>query len=73
MRSDVHSREHDVSFVCNNEDCDNEAKWEIRGIFNTNGTLEVQGDDMGSEADCPECGDPGSPEDTDVIYTVISE
>lgn len=58
------NREQAVEFTCVNA-CD--ITWMIDGRFNASGEFEPEDlDDLGSDMDCPECGDRGEPTDSDV-------
>lgn len=62
-------REQRVEFACANEDCGGAPTWMVEGRFNADGEFEVAGTDepwMGSDMDCPECGELGEPTDSDV-------
>lgn len=59
-------REVDVEFVCIGT-CDEKPTWMVEGRFNAEGEFEpTSADAMGSDADCPECGERGEPTDEDV-------
>lgn len=73
--SDVGSvnREQRVEFVCVGT-CDDEDKptWVVDGRFNAESEFEPETiDDMGSDMDCPECGERGEPTDPDVMVADV--
>lgn len=45
--------------------CDDPPTWMVEGRFNVEGEFEpLEYDDMGSDMDCPECGERGEPTDS---------
>lgn len=57
-------REQSVEFTCT-MDCD--LTWMVEGRFDAEGRFEpLEIDEMGSDLDCPECGERGEPTDSDV-------
>lgn len=61
-------REATVEFVCIGT-CDEDTRptYMVEGRFNAEGEFEpVNVDEMGSDIDCPECGERGEPTDGDV-------
>jgi hypothetical protein len=57
-------REQSVEFACT-MDCD--LTYMVDGYFNADGEFEpTTVDEMGSDMDCPECGERGEPTDHDV-------
>lgn len=58
-----------VEFCCDRDNC-YEGEWEVEGRFNAEGVFEAfSEDDMGSDEDCPECGERGTPVDPDVVLS----
>lgn len=60
-------REQNVEFTCIGL-CDDPPTWMVEGRFNADGKFEpTEIDEMGSDMDCPECGERGEPtDDTEV-------
>lgn len=59
-------REQSVEFVCVGQ-CDDPPTYMVDGHFNAAGEFEPETiDEMGSDMDCPECGERGEPTDGDV-------
>lgn len=59
-------REQSVEFTCIGE-CDDSPCWVVDGHFDAEGKFTPDEiDEMGSDADCPECGEQGEPTDSDV-------
>lgn len=57
-------REQDVEFECSHV-C-GAASYMVEGRFNADGEFEPTTiDEMGSDMDCPECGERGEPTDPD--------
>lgn len=55
-----------VEFVCIGT-CDDPPTYMVEGRFNAEGEFEpTNADEMGSDIDCPECGETGEPTDEDV-------
>jgi hypothetical protein len=62
------SKEAIIEFVCAGE-CDEDERptYMVDGYFNVNGEFVPDSlDEMGSDMDCPECGERGEPTDPDV-------
>lgn len=62
-------REQEIEFVCIGEcDEDDRPTWMVAGRFDAAGEFTpLTVDEMGSDADCPECGERGEPTDSDVV------
>lgn len=59
-------REQHVEFVCTGL-CEDPPTYMVEGRFNAEGEFEpTSADEMGSDMDCPECGERGEPTDEDV-------
>lgn len=61
-------REQSVEFVCIGL-CDEDERptYMVEGRFNAEGEFEPATiDEMGSDMDCPECGERGEPTDSDI-------
>jgi hypothetical protein len=64
-------REQSVEFVCTGA-CEDPPTYIVEGRFNVNGEFEPTTiDEMGSDMDCPECGERGSPTDEDVAVADV--
>lgn len=60
-------REQLIEFTCIGE-CDDPPCWMVEGRFDAEGLFTpIEVDDMGSAADCPECGERGEPTNHDVV------
>ena len=66
-------REQSVEFVCTSIQCeDDPPTYMVDGRFNAEGEFEPTNiDEMGSDMDCPECGERGEPTDSDVRVTDV--
>lgn len=59
-------REQSIEFTCVGE-CDDPPCWIVEGRFDADGEFTpVEVDDVGSDANCPECGERGEPTSEDV-------
>lgn len=59
-------REQSVEFVCVGT-CEDPPTYMVNGRFDADGAFEPTTiDEMGSDMDCPECGERGEPTDNDV-------
>jgi hypothetical protein len=59
-------REATVEFVCIGA-CDDPPTYMVDGRFDADGAFEpAEFDVMGSDMDCPECGERGEPTDSDI-------
>lgn len=64
-------REQTVEFVCIGV-CDDQPTYMVDGYFDAEGRFNPSEiDDMGSDMDCPECGERGEPTDPDVLVADV--
>jgi hypothetical protein len=60
-----------VEFTCIGT-CDDAPCWMVEGRWNAEGEFEpTTVDEMGSDMDCPECGERGEPTDSDIAVADI--